>query len=168
MPKTYEPIATQTLGSTTTTVTFSSIPATYTDLIFVGNFNTTAGAPAFKFFLGTGSIDTTTSYSNTQLIGDGSSVSSSRASNQGWFNAGYVGSTSVCNEIIHIMNYANTTTYKSVLLNFRTGAGASQSVAQGVGFWRKTTAINTVQFTTTSSELFAIGSTFTLYGIKAA
>lgn len=168
MPKTYEPISTQTLGSTTTAVTFSSIPATYTDLVFVANFTPTVGPDAFKFYLGTGSIDTTTSYSNTQLIGDGSTVSSSRASNQGWMNAGYVGSASVCNQIIHIMNYANTTTYKSVLLNFRTGASASQSVAQGAGLWRKTTAIDTLRFTTNTSGVFAIGSTFTLYGIKAA
>ena len=168
MPKTYDPIATQTLGSTTTTVTFSSIPSTYTDLVFVSNFNTTTGTPAFKFLVGTGSIDTSTSYSNTVLIGDGSAASSSRASNQAWFNAGYVGSTALCTEIINIQNYSNTTTFKTLLMSFRTAAASSYSIAQYVGLWRKTTAINTVQITTTSSELFAIGSTFTLYGIKAA
>jgi hypothetical protein len=136
-------------------------------LIFVGNFNTTTSAP-FKFYLGTGSIDTTSSYSNTVLIGNGSTATSSRVSNQGWFNAGYVDSATMCNQIIHLQNYSNTTTFKTILMNFRTAAAGSESVNQGVGLWRKTTAIDTVQITTTSAEVFAVGSTFTLYGIKGA
>jgi hypothetical protein len=33
MPATYEPIATTTLGTAAATITFSSIPATYSDLM---------------------------------------------------------------------------------------------------------------------------------------
>jgi hypothetical protein len=167
MAKTYEPIATTTLGSAVDTVTFSSISQAYTDLVAVTNFEP-AVAVAFKFLVGNGSIDTGSNYSNTQLKGDGSSASSNRASNQAYFNSGYVGSAARCMQIIQLMNYSNTTTYKTALLAFSTAASASESVIRTAGLWRSTSAINTIQFRTNTTELFAVGSTFTLYGIKAA
>jgi hypothetical protein len=65
------------------------------------------------------------------------------------------------------MNYANTTTFKTVLIRAN---NSSTGVDLILGLWRKTpeaiTSI-TIKNTGTSSN-FAIGSTLTLYGIKAA
>jgi hypothetical protein len=55
---TYEAIATQTLGSAAASVTFSSIPGTYTDLVIVCTpLRVTAGAEelVFQFNSDTGS-----------------------------------------------------------------------------------------------------------------
>jgi hypothetical protein len=73
---TYEAIATQTLGSAAASVTFSSIPSTYTDLVLVCNFETSSNAIAGVYIQFNG--DTSTNYSSTNLIGNGSTAESSR------------------------------------------------------------------------------------------
>jgi hypothetical protein len=167
MPRTYEPIATTTLGSTANNVNFASISQAYTDLVIVTNFQPNTLSP-FRLYVGNGSIDTGNNYSNTQLKGDGTSASSNRASNQGYWNAGYVGSAARCMHTISIMNYTNTTTFKTALLAFSTAVADSEAVIRTAALWRSTSAINTIEFRTNAGELFAVGSTFTLYGIKAA
>ena len=62
------------------------------------------------------------------------------------------------------MNYANTTTYKTIL--GRWGSSANNQTRISVGLWRSTAAITS--FTITPSLGIAAGSSFTLYGIKAA
>jgi hypothetical protein len=69
------------------------------------------------------------------------------------------------NSIIDIMNYSNTTTYKTALHRFN---DANAIVFAIVGLWRNTAAINQVRVFSTNAVNFAVGSTFTLYGIKAA
>ena len=162
---TYEAIATQTLGSAAATVTFSSIPGTYTDLVLVCNATTTANTknPVFRF-----NGSTATDYSYTDLSGNGSTASSTRGSNQNAIYAGVVG-ISGGNEstiIANIMNYANTTTYKTALI--RTSS-AFNSVYATVGLWRSTAAITSIDITTLSAgQNWSIGSVFSLYGIKNA
>jgi len=73
---TYTPIATTTLGSTTASYTFSSIPSTYTDLVLV-----VIGEAYFTStnYINTGvqfNSDTGSNYAAHYLIGNGSSVSS--------------------------------------------------------------------------------------------
>ena len=109
---TYVPIATQTLASTSTTVTFSSIPATYTDLVLVMNtFSSgtpTLSGPAFR--LGDTTLDTANDYSLTAIIGNGSSASSNRSSSTGYIQIGQDSSTTnPANAIANFMNYSNTT-----------------------------------------------------------
>lgn len=62
------------------------------------------------------------------------------------------------------MNYANTNVYK-------TGLGSVQSTqwdsTKTVGLWRSTAAITSVTYFTTGAN-FTVGSTFSIYGIKAA
>jgi len=162
---TYEAIATQTLGSAAYTVTFSSIPSTYTDLVLVINATTTANTknPVFRF-----NGSTATDYSYTDLSGNGSAASSTRGSSQNAIYAGVVG-ISGGNEstiIANIMNYANTTTNKTALI--RTSS-AFNSVYVTAGLWRSTAAITSIDILTLSSgQDWSIGSTFSLYGIKAA
>jgi hypothetical protein len=161
MPGTYEPIATTTLSSGVTNLTFSSIPSTYTDLILVCNGSTAANANNYLQFNG----DSGSNYSATRLSGDGSAVSTARNSNQTQIlldGFGYWTSTFGANKVIHIMNYKNTTTNKTVL----TRANSTVGTDAIVGMWRSTAAITSVRFN--SDSTLQTGSTFTLYGVKNA
>jgi hypothetical protein len=164
MPKTYEPIATVTAGGSSAVVTFSSILATYTDLILVTNLQ---GAGSVGTFV-TVNNDTSANYSRTNLSGTGSSATSTRSTNATKFDPtvnGYVTNFMKMNALIHFLNYANTTTYKTFLArsnNVEVGADAT------VGLWRSTAAIDRIDVTVGGSGNWASGSTFTLYGIKAA
>jgi hypothetical protein len=161
MPSTYTPIATTTLGSAVSSYTFSSIPSTYTDLVLVSNFN--GGSFSWSTRVGNGSVDSGANYSITRLYGTGSAAASDRYTGETYFTGNITGNSGT-NSIIQINNYSNTTTFKTALNRFN-DAGAI--VFAIVGLWRSTVAINTLQIVANSGNLPA-GSTFTLYGIKAA
>lgn len=165
MAATYEPINTQTLGSAQASVTFSSIPATYTDLVLVyeaGNSGNIYDGTFARF-----NSDTGNNYSWTYLLGNGSTAISGRESNVARTGAGASGASRGMS-ILNIMNYSNTTTYKTIL-NRRSVVDASgYTVGAEVGLWRSTAAISTVLLFVQSGTNFDAGSTFTLYGIKAA
>jgi hypothetical protein len=162
MPSTYEPIATQTLGSTTASITFSSITGTYTDLVIIcGSLKYVTGDDdAFVRF----NSDTGSNYSWTQLNGNGSVASSNRGSSTtGIRSINGMSTSDVGTTIINVQNYSNTTTYKTTISRHSTTfAGAF------VGLWRNTAAITSVTIINLGAGGFASGSTFTLYGIKAA
>ncbi len=159
---TYEAIATQTLGSAAASVTFSSIPSTYTDLVLVvAAASTSAGTYSVTFRFNS---DSASNYSDTRIIGNGSAASSNRDSSQAEMYP--VNITNTIGTVIHqIMNYSNATTYKTMLSR---GISADYQVWANVGLWRKTPeAINTILLSV-AGNTFATGSTFSLYGIKAA
>lgn len=158
---TYEAIATQTLGSAAASVTFSSIPATYTDLVLVVNGFAGADYYTVRF-----NSDAGTNYSRTLLYTSGSSAVSTRNSNDNQIY-GSIGdsSSNIGGTIHHIQNYSNTTTYKTTIR--RGGAASAFQPQLGVGLWRNTAAISTILLTAGSGN-FGTGSTFNLYGIKAA
>ena len=161
MAKTYEPIATYTIPSSTASYTFSSIPSTYTDLVLIASIKYALSGEFSKL---TFNGDTASNYSTTYMIGDGSAASSGRSSSAAWIGVSYDANTETFTDIFNIQNYANTTTFKTVL-NRHSVAGTRAEAL--VGLWRKTPeAINSL--TMTSSGNYATGSTFTLYGIKAA
>jgi hypothetical protein len=167
MPATYDKIATYTIPSATLSYTFSTIPDTYTDLILISIAQKTTSGSGSGFNLRFNG-DSGTNYSNTFLEGSGSSASSYRSSNSTGLNGGAVTSSAIANQfdinINQILNYSNSTTYKTVLGRYNDNefsyVGASSSL------WRNTNAITSL--TVVSVNNFAIGSTFTLYGIKAA
>lgn len=160
---TYTLINSTTLGSNTT-VTFSSIPQTYTDLILVIN-GLSAVNEGVEYQVGNGSIDTATNYSRTRIMGDGTSPSSFRVSNQDRFLCdGFSTSSSYASmQIVQFMDYANTTTHKPVL--FR-GSSTQTYILGQVGLWRSTSAINTIKVAGYSGSLLS-GTTVKLYGIEA-
>jgi hypothetical protein len=161
MPKTYEPIATTTLGTATNTVTFTSIPGTYTDL-FVSI--APIGTADLQINMNVNN-DTGTYYSYTILGGNGTSAVSDRVTNATFFGTDYYFSTTTAGGavLVNLFNYANTTTYKTFLSRAN---NAGKGVTASVGLYRGTNAITRLDFKTTSST-FAAGSTFTIYGIKA-
>ncbi len=160
---TYSPIATQTLSSTTASVTFSSIPQGYTDLVLV----VAGGTDASSGFGIRFNSDTGSNYSRTYLTGTGSAASSGRDTSQSIadisFN-GLFGNNTNYNAIINIMNYSNATTFKTAVSRSNNAATGVDAV---VSLWRSTAAITSVEIrTTTAGKVFNSGSTFSLYGIQ--
>jgi len=160
---TYEPIATQTLGSAASSVTFSSITGAYTDLIVIINGGITAGPDDIRIRFNS---DTGTNYSATLLRGDGSAAISARSSNDTYISwMGYLGTGAGSTvSTINVQNYSNATTYKTAL---NRGSVASNFVNASVGLWRNTAAITAMTLIAGSST-FLSGTSFTLYGIKSA
>jgi hypothetical protein len=161
---TYEPIATQTLSSTQTSITFSSIPQTYTDLVLVCSVQVTAATDDFNIWF---NGDTGNNFSRTQLTGNGSIVSSSRTTNEPRFRiADYMPNSTLFGTIVaNIQNYSNSTTYKTVISRWGNGADATGA---NVGLWRSTSAITSFSLEEGSKQNIKVGSTFTLYGIASA
>ena len=164
MAATYTPIATTTLGSATTSYSFTSIPTTYTDLILITQLKNATTTANIQIQVGNGSADTGTNYSFTNMYGLGSSSGSGAASNQ---NSTIIGTTftEYGTQIVNFQNYSNTTTYKTILS--RSGQGGNNTTAW-VNLWRSVSAINYMTIYLASGIQMSAGSTLTLYGIKAA
>ena len=165
---TYEPIATTTLTGTATTIDFTSIPNTYTDLVLIISAATNSGDNIFYRF----NSNTSAIYSTTFLYGTGSSALSTRRTSQttGRFTVYGFPSTTAGEQmtICNIFNYANTTTYKTVLS--RSGRGNSGLEAEA-GLFASTSAISSISLAPdgfSGSFSFTAGTTATLYGITAA
>jgi hypothetical protein len=161
---TYTPLATTTLGSAAASVTFSSISGAYTDLVFVVN---PMGASLSQYQRLYVNGDTGSNYSRTGLAGTGSSAYSYTDANQTIW--GFAGQSTLSTDpanvsIVQLLNYSNTTTYKTFLA--RVG-NANSGTEATVGLWRSTAAINSVVFNLNTGN-YAVGSTFSLYGILAA
>ena len=161
MAATYEPIATVTSSGSGNTITFSSIPSTYTDLVISANATITTGLVALAYEFN--ADGTASNYSYTRLQGDGTSATSSRATSDAAI--GFVAQTASM-DLINIMNYANTTTYKTSICRTNSMLSSDARTAAYVSLWRNTAAITSI--TLKASSNFLSGSTFTLYGIKAA
>ena len=166
---TYSPIATQTLSSAAASITFSSIPQGYTDLILVVN-SASASVDAFTYLQFNG--DTATNYSHTQLYGNGTSALSSRASNTSTMlnvDVNMETTTIMYNAIYQIMNYSNSTTFKTTLVRQNNTGSDYPGALAGVGLWRNTSPVTTVTIQATrggTAYNFVSGSTFSLYGIQ--
>ena len=159
---TYTPIASQTLLSTSTSITFSNIPQGYTDLVIVADIlGASATADAVLRF----NSDTSANYSSTVIRSDGSTSASTQYS-ESYINAGRSwGSGIRYTHLINILNYSNNTTYKTALCRTNDAGGQVGAI---VILWRKTPeAINSIQISTTPSANITTGSTFSLYGIQA-
>lgn len=172
MALTYEPIQSQTLGSNSTTIDFTNIPQTYTDLVLVINWAQSDAGQSNWLRLGNGSFDSGTNYSITEIRGNGSSATSHRSSNASQLYWGFyvIGNTSQTNTaILHFQNYANTNIYKTILSRNNNASSSTYAGTDAtVGLWRSTSAINQIRFGIDASTTYQTGSTFTLYGIKAS
>jgi len=161
---TYEPIATTTLAATATNITFSSIAASWTDLKLVlvsQNSN-----DIYLRFNG----DTGTNYSQTLLSGNGTAAASTRTTSlaQIVLNRSFtVSNTTPQFYSVDIFSYAGSTN-KTSLIQASADYNGSGSTVSNVALWRSTAAITTVAIIDSSAGNFAIGTTATLYGIKAA
>jgi len=159
---TYESIATTTLGSAASSTTFSSIPSTYTDLviIFNGQFDGTNRQLSMRM-----NGDTGSNYTRTAIGGNGTVAESVRNANETEIFVGYMPTANAqLTSILQIMNYANTTTFKTVLARSN---DAAAYVSASVGMRRNTAAVTSITLNAYGGN-FNSGSTFSLYGITAA
>lgn len=163
---TYVAIATQTLSSTAASITFSSIPSTYTDLVLICNVGTTVG---FQAIIMRANGDTGSNYSYRTMRGNGSTVITEQQTSQTQVRISVAvdTSTSAADQVMttNIMNYSNATTFKT--FTGRSNNAIGNGTEANISMWRSTAAINQLDIGTTGST-FVVGSTFSLYGIASA
>lgn len=161
---TYEAIATFQLTANTASVTFSSIPQTYTDLILVGdvssgsnaqiritNINAAVAYEALAIRTTTSSATTAVVTSETELLTAGGS-------------SGSVGATTISSVRIEFFNYSLTGTSRRKPILYRIGRSGSAQ-AMGTGVIQQAT-VGITQFTlSVAGTQFAAGSSLTLYGV---
>lgn len=167
MPATYEPIATTTLSSAGASISFSSIPATYTDLRFTLVVNTTTtNSEGIRL---TYNNDSGTNYSDTYLSGTGSSAVSGRDTNASFIILHYSGTSTTIPTFYFgdVFNYGGST-FKTALTGSSEDKNGSGNVTRNVGLWRSTAAITTLTLSNAGGGNFNAGTIATLYGIKNA
>ena len=155
-----------TVVSTTGSVTISSIPNTYQDLMLIVSARTDSSTLTSALLRFNG--DSGSNYSSTMLIGNGTSATSERYSNESFVRIGYaIGSSQLASayasQSIHILNYANTSTNKTIIARDASDTNGSGITQLSAGLWRNTTAISSITYATS----LVAGSTVTLYGIRA-
>ena len=162
MATTYEKIATTTLGSSSATITFSSISSAYTDLRLVLTATASGGTKFLKF------NSSATGYSNTYILGDGSSATSGRSTSYPRLdlNSQDSGSSTPSLDIVDIFSYAGST-YKTCLIESSHDLNGSGQVMREVGLWSNTAAITQIDLSV-AGNTWSIGTTATLYGILKA
>ena len=175
MSTTYEKIATQTLGTLTRTITFSSIPGTYTDLVLIANMQadqTTFNNMNYPEVTFNG--DTGSNYSATSLFarntGGGNTAVSQRNTNVTSYQLLANTSAVFSSNVVNIQNYSATTTFKTILHrgSGQNGTTNVDGTIAKVGMWRNTAAITSIGIVPSQGTAsFIAGSNFTLYGIKA-
>jgi hypothetical protein len=165
MANTYELIEAKTLTTTTADITFSSIPATYTDLQFVASVRALrTGFPADDLVIQFNG--STSGYSGRRLYAFGGSVSPDTQTDIRGFasdadqTANVFGSNS-----FYIPNYLSSQ-YKSVSVDMVTETnGTDAPIGMFAGLWSNTAAITSIKVFCNNSNMVQY-STFYLYGIK--
>ena len=152
----YTAIASQTLASSASSVTFSSIPGDYRDLVLVAQYNGLAGANLNCRF----NADTGFNYNSVYMYGFSGTTGSATNSSERLLLT--IGSDGLSDLTLQIFDYAQTNKHKSTLS--RSGSATTGSVEAFAGRWASTTAINSLQL---YGGTFSIGSTFSLYGVSA-
>ena len=174
MATTYTLISSNTLSASAASVTFSSIPSTYTDLVLRINARTDeAGATESQFFIEYNGSSTAV-YSNTRLRGSGSAAASLRNSNEAYIRVpdGTPGNSATSNTFsnteIYIPSYTASQNKPSSIIAMAENNTTTAYMDAEAGLWSNTAAITSVRIFANafSSINFVSGSSFFLYGIK--
>jgi len=152
---TYTPIASITLGSSASSVTFSSIPQDYRDLVLVIQGGTSSASTVSLEILPNGS---SSDGSLVNMIGNGSSATSSTSSK---IFADFDASDSLA--ITQVMDYSATDKHKTFLI--RSNCVNNPRVVATAGRWAQTTAITSLEISDTGGQTLDSGTTLSLYGI---
>jgi hypothetical protein len=166
MPSALTPLANITLGSTATTVTFSSIVGTYRDLRLVIQGRGTSTPIVYVRF----NSDSGSNYANVWLTGWPTSgiypgQNSGVAHILGNFNLA-MGTTKPSIVALDVMDYQATDKQKTTLSKYGGTDDSGFGVEMLSGRWANTAAITTLSVTASTGS-FAIGTTMALYGVSA-
>lgn len=161
----YVPLANITTSTQISTVSFSGIDQSYTDLVCVAYFSTvnSGGSPTPGVYLN--GVFNNASYRFVTADGHGGGAYSSYTYTgaQMVFQDTAIVSNSTCLAIFQAMDYSSTTKHKIVLGRIN---GVASTASFGVGKWQDTAAITTFSLRFSGLAVDA-GATFTLYGVKA-
>lgn len=152
-------LATKTLGSSASSITFGSIPATYRDLRLVMTLARTTGTDDTLVQI---NGDTGANYYRVNMYGTGSSTGSGSSTDTGAVAVNY-GDTSTQMITLDLLDYSATDKHKSGLVRSSSG---SLVLAYAVR-WASTSAITTLAVSVRGASL-ASGSVLSLYGIASA
>lgn len=173
MANTYKLIASNTLGSTTNTVTFSSIPNTYTDLILKYSARTNDTNTNDNTVIMTVNGSSSTIYSITVLRGNGAATISFASSDTTSFNTitningtGATADTFSSVEI-YIPSYTASANKPLSFDNAQETNATTAYRLTGAGLFRSTSAISSISLAIgDSTKGFIANSSFWLYGIN--
>lgn len=156
MTITYESIYTTT-SNNDSQISFTSIPATYTDLVLViTGANSGSGTKYIRF------NNSSTNYQVTSFMGGGVSyLYVGQYNNASWIDA-YNAGTNPYITVVHIPEYANSSIKKRYLSRHATGRVSAEMFCGG---WDGTAAIDRVDIYISGNNFGS--STFSLYGIKS-
>jgi hypothetical protein len=162
MPKkTYTQINSITLAAASSSITFSSIPATYRDLVLIIDGTTTTGGDGGQIY-GRFNGDTGSNYSFVEL--QGGSTPASFSGTAALFIAGFLLNSSRGNIILQFMDCSATDKHKTFFSRANASGFGPQAFANR---WANTSAITSMNFFHQTGASFASGTTFNLYGIEA-
>lgn len=151
-------LATTTLGASASSVTFSSIPAVYKDLILFADYQMSSTGPPIVRFNG----DSGSNYSRVYMSGNGGVQNSTGGAGTS-YEIGYFAGGDRVRTITQIMDYSATDKYKTILDRV-SNTGTYKTVAGIAARWGSTSAITSIYYGAGTN--FAAGSTFSLFGIK--
>lgn len=156
----YHALAHATLTSAQPSVTFSSIPSGYRDLRLIVNGQTTGALNNLQVQL---NGDAGSNYLSVRMLGDGSSASAAAPSALTYMQFGDIGTleTLITGDI---MDYSTTDRHKPALIRGN-NASSGGVVTAYASRWASNTAVTAIKLTAGAGS-FAIGCTFTLYGVK--
>lgn len=166
--KTFELISTTVVGSSVSTITFSSIPQTYKHL----QLRTSVRSDGYTGFgLITFNGDTTNSYSSHFVEAGGSSTyAGNRISQPNIAISNWIWRTTngFNSSVMEITDYSSSSVNKTVRsINGRNSFNdGNPTISLTSGLWRNTQAISSITFAIESSGTFAANSRISLYGIK--
>lgn len=158
---TYTPIATITLASNASSVTFTSISQAYKDLIVIGSGKSVSGGSLpYAFYFNS---DFGSNYINTYMYGTGSAALSGTETLP--YAQAMRLATTQSNGVAYIMDYSATDKHKNVLT--RGDTTADYTVAN-VCRWANTSAITTILVQNANAgNQMAAGTTLSIYGIAS-
>jgi hypothetical protein len=167
----YESIATTTLGSSAATITFSSIPATYTHLQVRGIArDTSAGTTEIDIIMRYNG-DSATNYAFHYLYGNGSVAGGAGLGTRSDPRAGLAVNNGAAANIFgvvvaDILDYKSTNKYKTTQVLAGTDRNGGGTVVAESTLWMNTAAITQIDLTVSGGSSFTANSQFALYGIK--
>ena len=168
---TYTLIESQVLGSAAASVTFSAIPATYTDLSVKISARGSASSGSADHWIdiriGFNGAGSNVSITNKQLYGLGSAAGSTSAtgSSGGAMTANNATASTFSNSDIYIPNYAGSN-YKSFSIDNVTEDNQTSALAVLIGgLWSNAAAITSITLYS-AIDNFVANSSFNLYGIS--